>query len=1088
MIEEKTIRINKVLRELNISLDTAVSFLNQNGFNIEASPNAKISNTEYTLLQNHIFSKPKVIIDLERHYKIKLSPLNNRKLAYSQTSNTYILDAKNEVLSLDMSRNEIFSIEYLKKFHHLKYLDLGDNPIDSLEPLKEIKTLEVLRLWHIGAGDYSFLTELPNLKELVVSGNSFDDDNFPIVISKLINIEILDVGGNYISDLNFLIPLSNIKILHANNNLIQNLSPLVYLKKLSELTLSNNQIENISPLSELENLSSLSLTKNKIKNLEPISTLTKLRDLFIADNYIESISSLEEVIMNLKFLDIDNNPLNISEGWKFDDVINHLDTVKNYLSNLKHAQKTYNLPVKVLLLGNHASGKSTLLNYLLDENQPKVLKAEKNSTHIIRIEKQPKKISRGELPKTIYFDFGGQDYYHGLYKAFLTNDTLNLLLWNYVSDNNQLRNDTRDFSREYWLYQLKHYFNKNKRNDETEPILLIQTRADEIESKRKNFNDDYDEFSIKNEFYISLNNDYLEKDKTSKASLKFLEVSIEDEISKKRKSIQRPIYYGNFINSILTSDSENCKSIDDVKKFYKRPRNANETEKDIIDFLKDDLDQLHKQGLILYYKEFLPDVIWLNPMKTIQYIHDSILSKDKLKRSKGKIKESDFKHDSNIIELLKLQKVIFHDAVNKNYIIPNYLPLTNEHYDYDIITFGIKDPGFTLKFLKFLPFGLVNQFICHFGNNPDAKYFWRDQIVFTLNKESKILIKLDFTNLEISVYFHFLTDDVKKKEIIKKYIFNCIIAIYWDVELIDFQDYCNYKSVNPFKSITSIDIGKIANYDELSEAEQKQFNLSSELQIKIQSFMEQTDCFPEDMFISVDSKNFINSNEFLGKINSNEIYISAYTQDEDGKINMNASKEKLIFNYRLFTNKTLNRMKKIFISYSNEDFYFKKQLEKHLRPLSKLQLAKSWSCEEMTPGLWDDQIKDELISSDIVIFMLSINFMASDYILKEELFKVLLDIKNNPEKNIICVLVRDFSWRHYDRLFDLTGLSKDLKNGLNDNDQMATAIGTLPTYQFVPYEILKDKKDTQRYLKAVEEWEFESKAYTAIMDEVIKIL
>ncbi|MCH1471286.1 MAG: translation initiation factor IF-2 [Flavobacteriaceae bacterium] len=50
MSEVKTIRINKVLRELNISLDRAVEQLGKHGFEIEARPTSKISQAEYQLL------------------------------------------------------------------------------------------------------------------------------------------------------------------------------------------------------------------------------------------------------------------------------------------------------------------------------------------------------------------------------------------------------------------------------------------------------------------------------------------------------------------------------------------------------------------------------------------------------------------------------------------------------------------------------------------------------------------------------------------------------------------------------------------------------------------------------------------------------------------------------------------------------------------------------------------------------------------------------------------------------------------------------------------------------------------------------
>jgi len=50
MAEVKTIRLNKVLREFNISLDRAVEFLSSKGHEIEARPTTKISDSEYQVL------------------------------------------------------------------------------------------------------------------------------------------------------------------------------------------------------------------------------------------------------------------------------------------------------------------------------------------------------------------------------------------------------------------------------------------------------------------------------------------------------------------------------------------------------------------------------------------------------------------------------------------------------------------------------------------------------------------------------------------------------------------------------------------------------------------------------------------------------------------------------------------------------------------------------------------------------------------------------------------------------------------------------------------------------------------------------
>lgn len=52
MSEEKNIRINKVIRELNISLERAVDFLKDKGVIIESSPNTKVTQEVYNVLCN----------------------------------------------------------------------------------------------------------------------------------------------------------------------------------------------------------------------------------------------------------------------------------------------------------------------------------------------------------------------------------------------------------------------------------------------------------------------------------------------------------------------------------------------------------------------------------------------------------------------------------------------------------------------------------------------------------------------------------------------------------------------------------------------------------------------------------------------------------------------------------------------------------------------------------------------------------------------------------------------------------------------------------------------------------------------------
>lgn len=66
MAENETLRLNKVLRELNISLDRAVEYLSSKGFDVEARPTAKISGEIYqVLLDGFQTDKSKKVASLE---------------------------------------------------------------------------------------------------------------------------------------------------------------------------------------------------------------------------------------------------------------------------------------------------------------------------------------------------------------------------------------------------------------------------------------------------------------------------------------------------------------------------------------------------------------------------------------------------------------------------------------------------------------------------------------------------------------------------------------------------------------------------------------------------------------------------------------------------------------------------------------------------------------------------------------------------------------------------------------------------------------------------------------------------------------
>ena len=66
-----TLRLNKVLRELNISLHQAIKYFNEINIEIETSPNEKISLEDFQLLNNYLNDNNKVELETVQLEEVK---------------------------------------------------------------------------------------------------------------------------------------------------------------------------------------------------------------------------------------------------------------------------------------------------------------------------------------------------------------------------------------------------------------------------------------------------------------------------------------------------------------------------------------------------------------------------------------------------------------------------------------------------------------------------------------------------------------------------------------------------------------------------------------------------------------------------------------------------------------------------------------------------------------------------------------------------------------------------------------------------------------------------------------------------------
>lgn len=104
-------------------------------------------------------------------------------------------------------------------------------------------------------------------------------------------------------------------------------------------------------------------------------------------------------------------------------------------------------------------------------------------------------------------------------------------------------------------------------------------------------------------------------------------------------------------------------------------------------------------------------------------------------------------------------------------------------------------------------------------------------------------------------------------------------------------------------------------------------------------------------------------------------------------------------------------MTKIFISYSHKDESYLEDLTTHLATFRRGDFAIEWHDRKLIAGqTWEEEIHKELESSDIIIFLVSADFINSDYCYSIEA-KRALEKHDARESTLIPVIIRHCDWQ-----------------------------------------------------------------------------
>ena len=101
----------------------------------------------------------------------------------------------------------------------------------------------------------------------------------------------------------------------------------------------------------------------------------------------------------------------------------------------------------------------------------------------------------------------------------------------------------------------------------------------------------------------------------------------------------------------------------------------------------------------------------------------------------------------------------------------------------------------------------------------------------------------------------------------------------------------------------------------------------------------------------------------------------------------------------------------LFISYARKDQALMRELENHLEPLKLSRLVDSWHDGCIAPGEeWEPQIKQNLESADIILLLISVDFIRSGYCYDIELQKA-IERHQAGSACVIPIILRSCLWQ-----------------------------------------------------------------------------
>ncbi len=682
-------RLVKIAKELNVGTTTIVEHLNNNGFEIENKPTAKISDEMYVELLKE-FQKS-IAIKEKADYLV----IGNRSGGVERLRGLKVMGK----IELPPNMSEVSKRIRKAKEKEEKFLDLSRMNLKEIpDEVSEVNSLEKIDLSNNQIGELSdaFL-KMPSIIELNASYNNLDYSSF-IKLSNIPSIRLIDISGNQIEVIDEeLRRFKNLKVLNLSKNRVKKVGvDFSVCPRLTDLNLSENLIEEIDIVNFINSkLVVLDLSGNPLKHLdEDIIKQKKLKSLFLTGCEIENI------------------PIEIYN--KQGDV---LSAVKDYFYSTADKSETSKLfEAKLLVVGNGGVGKSSLVRKLLNRKSKFIENHDSTQgidikTWKLNVKNVVKSNFGSDFVTLNIWDFGGQEIYRSTHQFFLTKNSLYLFVWDARANENYL-------GFHYWLNTIKTFADSS-------PVIVVMNKSD---SRQK----EIDSLSLVEKYPNIV--DFLKVSCKSLRGIDDLGEIIRENIVELRHIGDTWSQVRIKIKDIIEAREEDYISFKEYSSLCKKEGLNDEQ-------LEHFTNQLHDLGVLMHFKKnpILKNIIILNPEWATDAVykvfddHDSVEKQGKLKiEDFERIWEDDEKHKSMSTQLIQLMtefKMCFYSKFDEVYIVPHLLSANRPAYEpFD------EDITFELKVIyDFLPAGLIEYFICDNNHLIEKNNYWKNGLMLKFN-------------------------------------------------------------------------------------------------------------------------------------------------------------------------------------------------------------------------------------------------------------------------------------------------------------------------------------------------------------------